>query len=56
MIWLIKFLIFGHAHKWETIKTEKLSDIIVEGAPGHHGSRYICRCTKCGSIRKFDCF
>lgn len=56
MIWLLKLLIFGHAHKWEEIGQAQVEGKSISGGYGLLGVRYRCRCTKCGSIRKFDCF
>jgi len=54
MLHLLKLLIFGHVHDWETVKDNQLNmrgrgDAVV--ATGH---RYILRCKKCGSMKKFD--
>jgi hypothetical protein len=49
MINLIKLLIFGHIHKWETINSCTLhSDF------GARGTRHTLRCVKCGDIVKRD--
>ena len=49
MIWLIKFLLFGHIHKWECISVNRLTDDV-----GGIGMRAVTRCEKCGAYRKWD--
>ena len=50
MIALIKFLIYGHLHKWEILEKAHVENI----SAGRSWTRHYCRCTKCGSIKKFD--
>lgn len=53
MLWLLKFCVFGHVHKWETVREETLQmckgEKVVE-----RGSRFTLRCEKCGDITKRD--
>jgi hypothetical protein len=53
MIWLLKFLWFGHAHQWEKVDEAKIKNIET-GEVKHR--RYYCRCVKCGAFRAFNCF
>ena len=50
MIRLLRFLLTGdwHLHKWETID-QKRRDSKYET-----WTRYYCRCTVCGTHKKFD--
>jgi predicted phosphodiesterase len=53
MIKLLKLLIWGHAHKWETREVQKL---IVQN-DGRHvatGQRVFVVCKTCGEPKKFD--
>lgn len=49
MLRLLQFLLFGHVHKWEELGRSKLTNDF-----GGVGTRFICRCEKCGKPRKFD--
>lgn len=49
MIALIKFLIFGHLHKWEIIQTRRCDD-----DSGGAWTRHYCQCKECGKIKVFD--
>lgn len=55
MIRLLQLLIFGHAHKWVTIREINFTDDIREyertGVPT--GRKYTCQCETCGKIRTF---
>jgi hypothetical protein len=50
MLRLLQLLIFGysHDHRWETIATARCL-----GDSGQW-TRYYCRCSVCGKIKKFD--
>ena len=50
MIYLLKLILFGHIHEWETVATCVLN---TENSP-IRGSRYTLRCKKCGHIKKVD--
>lgn len=49
MLWLLKLLVFGHVHAWETVKTVRLTN---DG--GEVGQRLSLRCLKCGHVKKVD--
>ena len=50
MINLLKFIIFGHIHKWETVGQSRWE----HSASVSSGPRFVCRCEKCGAYRVFD--
>jgi len=55
MIALIKFLLLGHSHAWETIAEREL--VVNDSDDGHQcakGTRYVLRCKSCGWIKKRD--
>jgi len=49
MIKLIKWLIFGHVHKYEQVEVCELTtgDRVI-------GKIYIMRCSSCGEMKKFE--
>lgn len=49
MLWLLRFLFFGHCHKWRTIKVNPLKTDI-----GDKGERYVLECERCGKVIKRD--
>ena len=49
MINLIKWLIFGHIHKFEEVETCKLTS---DGRGV--GMIYVMRCDKCGEMKTFE--
>jgi len=54
MIWLLKMIIFGHVHKWKSVKEERYK--LHDGNVNHivaHGTQYILQCEHCGSMKKF---
>lgn len=53
MIALIKWLIFGHVHKWETESTHSLERKHI-GYGSEKGLTYILRCKKCGKVKRVD--
>ena len=56
MIKLIKWLIFGHVHKWKTIEMGSL-DIVDHDNGGRvtaRGKRAITVCEHCGEYKKWD--
>jgi len=50
---LIKFLFTGdwHTHNWEILKEVPVRSIYDNNQLG--GTRYYCKCDKCGEIRTF---
>ena len=48
MFKILQLLIFGHFHKWETIRESSLT------MGSEVGARYILRCEKCGNIKRKD--
>ena len=53
MLTILKFLIFGHVHKWETVETKVLE---YKKRKGHldRGSRVILKCSICGDYKHKD--
>lgn len=51
MIYLIKFLIFGHVHKWNIVREIEIFEEFGDPLPYKH--RYVCRCEKCGNMKTF---
>lgn len=49
MIAVLKFLIFGHLHKWTTLREDKAT-----WDNGATGRMYTCQCTTCGTIKAFS--
>lgn len=50
MIRLLQWIVFGHVHKWETLHEKKLTD----RDTGAVGTRFLCRCSTCGRVKKWD--
>ena len=48
VIAVLKFLVFGHLHKWTTIREDKAT-----WDNGSTGRMYTCQCTTCGKIKAF---
>lgn len=53
MLWLLKWLIIGHIHRWKTIEKCELRNTI-KGVIVERGERYIQQCEKCGIVIKRD--
>lgn len=51
MLYLLKLLIFGHVHKWETLQEVRVTDGKEDTVPW---IRYYCQCKCCGTIRHFE--
>lgn len=49
MLYLLKFLIFGHVCKWTAVAEGKFSS-----SSGGTGSIVYCFCEKCGNRRYFE--
>lgn len=47
MLWLLKFCVFGHVHRWKIINSIRL----VDGGE-RIGTRYHLQCEKCGDVVK----
>ena len=54
MIHLLKLLIFGHVHKWETVETANWRIEGMDGTILKNGKKFICRCETCGSYTAFE--
>jgi hypothetical protein len=58
MIRLLQLLIFGHAHKWKTLKQTPLvrpEQVVYGQTYGQRtGTRYIQQCETCGLVTKRD--
>jgi hypothetical protein len=58
MIALIKFLFFGHIHKWKTIHSERLSATTrwaaEDAKPYRIFTRYTQQCEECGKLQHYD--
>lgn len=54
MIWLIKFVIFGHVHQWKEVErvTRRVDDLDTEEYTT--GQRVYTVCETCGAHRKWD--
>lgn len=55
MVWLFKWIVFGHVHKWQDVRGVELEIRDRKDRPYKTGTRYVTRCEKCGSYRKWDC-
>jgi len=54
MLWLIKFLIFGHLCNWEQIaKPAHIERTNSRGLVCERTVVYICKCKTCGRISRF---
>jgi hypothetical protein len=53
MIRLLRLLIYGHVHKWETTHLAELTVNRSDGGRAQ-GHRYHLRCKKCGEVVKRD--
>lgn len=49
MMWFLRMLFFGHAHKWKIIREAILADDI-----GQKGRRYTLQCESCGDVQCRD--
>lgn len=58
MIALIKWLIFGHTHKWTTINTHVFRVLLPsapdDARPIRQFTRYTQQCEECGKITYYD--
>jgi len=53
MIRLLRLLIYGHVHEWETVHLTELTVNRSDGGRAQ-GHRYHLRCEKCGEVVKRD--
>lgn len=49
MLTLLRWLIFGHSHKWKTLEV-----IPIHCGEKLRGDAYIQECEKCGHVRRVD--
>lgn len=59
MIRLIQWLFLGHIHKWEKVSESELNIIDPYAVTENRrvvakGKRFVTRCEKCGSYKKWD--
>lgn len=54
MIWLLKWLFFGHVHKWKTLENRVLNLTDKNGKISVRGQRYVQQCEGCGIVVKRD--
>jgi hypothetical protein len=52
MIKLLELLIFGHSHTWEEVERNGVAD----DSGTVMGYAVFCRCSKCGSYKRFNLY
>lgn len=50
MIKLFQILFYGHAHKWDTVKTVR----VVDSTRGDAYTRFYLKCEHCGNMKTFN--
>lgn len=53
MVWLLKFLVFGHVHRWKILSETPLT-CTHKGMVLDRGTRFHLQCEKCGDVMKRD--
>jgi hypothetical protein len=53
MVWLMKWLVLGHIHKWKTIAVRPFR-LTERGRVTDTGERHIQQCETCGLVVKRD--
>ncbi|MGV7033070.1 hypothetical protein [Methylobacterium symbioticum] len=54
MLQLLQWLLFGHVHKWKTVRDVPLTELDDRGREVVTGRRYVQQCEYCGKVIKRD--